>query len=564
MWKKRPVNSYQELKALRPGSSFDLPGYTSLKTADLPVIKNLSEVKDLIKSRLTDTNIVVFTDYDVDGVMSASIIIKMLAFLTRLAAKVYNKEPSAINLLVPNRLTDGYGFNVPTAQSVRDSLVILLDNGVVQHEAIAVAKANGNEVVVIDHHEPDDKPCKADIVVNPHAVSGGLFNEYCAAGLCYRVVRSMFEDEWVVKNTPGGIITEAMDEFLFLAAVATIADVVPLLNENRMIVKNGLKEIPPSWRSFINYLCETDEERDHVWGDEIRFKVAPAINAAGRLGELTPNFILAMCLNKNGQRDTVAKHIRRQNKLRRKDTEEDLKQINKFIDKSPDLLVHNALILKTGASAGVVGIIAGRLTDRYQKPSFVFSKCVNGEIVGSVRTLAGTVHLKQVLDEVANKYPGVIIRHGGHELAAGVTVNAARFDEFVAAVYEIVDKLTFHIETDKYYDFEISPTDDWFDVFAELEENGPWGEGNPTPVFKVTVDLTSDSIKTKEFKETVRLMDADLHEYLGFGMKDDVEGKGRLNLYGTVCRNEYHGGDRMQFTIDGLEDISDQQMAMTV
>ena len=98
MWKKRPVNSYQELKALRPGSSFDLPGYTSLKTAELPVIKNLSEMKELIKSRLTDTNIVVFTDYDVDGVMSASIIIKMLAFLTRLAAKVYNKEPSAINL----------------------------------------------------------------------------------------------------------------------------------------------------------------------------------------------------------------------------------------------------------------------------------------------------------------------------------------------------------------------------------------------------------------------------------------------------------------------------------
>ena len=496
--------------------------------------------------------------------MSASIIIKMLAFLTRLAAKVNEKNPSAINLLVPDRMKDGYGFNATTAQTIQDSLIILLDNGTVQHEAINIAKANGNEVVVIDHHEPDNSPCEADILVNPHAVSGGLFNEYCAAGLCYRVVRSMMEEKWVIDNTPADILSEAMEEFIFLAAVATIADVVPLLNENRMIVKHGLKRIPPSWRPFINYLCETDDERDHVWGDEIRFKVAPAINASGRLGELTSNFILAMCLNKNGQRDTVAKHILRQNAKRRNLTDSGIKLITNHIEKNPDLLIHNALVINSAAHVGVVGIIAGRLADKYQKPCFVFTKNESGEYVGSARTKPGTVNLKQLLDEVAAKFPGVIIRHGGHELAAGITVDAKRFDDFVSAVYSIVDKLTYQVETDKFYDFEISPTDDWFDVFKELEENGPWGEGNPTPVFMVNVDLASDSMKVKAFKETVRLMDADLHEYLGFGMKEDVEGKDQLKLFGTICRNEYHGGDRMQFTIDGFEDVSNQQVAMTV
>ena len=564
MWKKRPVNSYEELKATRPGSTFDIPEYPTIASDKLPAVKNLAEAKEKIFSRLTDSSIVVSTDYDVDGVMSASIIIKMLAFLTRLAAKVNEKNPSAINLLVPDRMKDGYGFNATTAQTIQDSLIILLDNGTVQHEAINIAKANGNEVVVIDHHEPDNSPCEADILVNPHAVSGGLFNEYCAAGLCYRVVRSMMEEKWVIDNTPADILSEAMEEFIFLAAVATIADVVPLLNENRMIVKHGLKRIPPSWRPFINYLCETDDERDHVWGDEIRFKVAPAINASGRLGELTSNFILAMCLNKNGQRDTVAKHILRQNAKRRNLTDSGIKLITNHIEKNPDLLIHNALVINSAAHVGVVGIIAGRLADKYQKPCFVFTKNESGEYVGSARTKPGTVNLKQLLDEVAAKFPGVIIRHGGHELAAGITVDAKRFDDFVSAVYSIVDKLTYQVETDKFYDFEISPTDDWFDVFKELEENGPWGEGNPTPVFMVNVDLASDSMKVKAFKETVRLMDADLHEYLGFGMKEDVEGKDQLKLFGTICRNEYHGGDRMQFTIDGFEDVSNQQVAMTV
>lgn len=564
MYQKRPVNTYAELLATRPGSTFTIADYLSLPTENLPAIRNLAEAKQSINERLTGSSIVVYTDYDVDGVMSASIIIKMLAFMTRLYAKIYGKQPSAINLLVPDRMKDGYGFNAAAASNIHDSLILLLDNGTVQHSAIITAKANRNTVIVIDHHEPDETPCEADILVNPHAVTGGLFNEYCAAGLCYRVARAIMEEKDVIENTPAEILKEALDEFIFLAAVATIADVVPLLNENRMIVKNGLKKIPPSWRPFINYLCETDDERDHVWGDEIRYKVAPAINASGRLGELTANFILAMCLNKNGQRDTVAKHILRQNEKRRNLTDSGIKLINNAIDKHPQLLAHNAVIVQATVHAGVVGIIAGRLADKYQKPCFVFTKNEAGEFVGSARTKPGTVNLKQLLDEVNKKFPGVIVRHGGHELAAGITVDGNKFDTFTQAVYSIVDLLTYQTETDQYYDFEIRPTDDWFNVYNELEEYGPWGEGNPTPVFMVNVDMTSDKIKTRVFKETIRIMDADLHEYLGFGMKDDVEGKDNLNLYGTICRNEYHGGDRMQFTIDGIEDVSNQQMAIPV
>lgn len=556
MYKKRPVNSFEELKKLRPGSDFQIENYKSVDSDKLPHIENLDKAVTTIVINLVDTNIVVYTDYDVDGVMSASIVVKLLALLTRLYARFTNKTPSAINLLVPDRMKDGYGFNVAAAEQIHNSLVLLLDNGIVQHEAIDVAKANNNTVVVLDHHSPDEKLPNADVIVNPNAIPGGQFNEYCAAGICYRLARQMLTIEAVKNAVPANILHDALEEFNFLAAVATIADVVPLLNENRMIVKNGLRNIPESWRPFVNYLCETSEDRDHVWGDEIRFKVAPAINATGRLGELTPQFILAMCLNKDGQRDTVAKHILRQNQRRRADTAEAISIINTCLEKDKTVEKHNAVIINSEAPIGVIGIVAGKLADKYQKPCFVFSKNEAGELVGSARTKSGTVNLKELLDKISKSIPSVIIRHGGHELAAGVTVSESGFDKFKEAVFNIVDNIEYHPDTDEFYDFEIKPSGNWFDAFSELEENGPWGEGNPAPVYMVELDVSS--MKKKIFKETIRIMDNELHEYLGFGMKAQIEGADKLRLIGNISRNEYHGGDRMQFTITAIEPVYEQ------
>lgn len=556
MYKKRNVNSFEELKKSRPGSNYQIKNYKFIKSEELPRIENLEKAVETIVKHLVGANIVVYTDYDVDGVLSAAIVFKLLALLTRLYARFTNKSPSTINLLVPDRMKDGYGFNVNAAEKISNSLVLLLDNGIVQHEAIDVAKANNNTVIVLDHHSPDEKLPNADVIVNPNAIQGGQFNEYCAAGICYRLARRMLDIEAVRNAIPANIHQEAMEEFNFLAAVATIADVVPLLNENRMIVKNGLKNIPESWRPFINYLCETSEERDHVWGDEIRFKVAPAINATGRLGELTPQFILAMSLNKEGQRDTVAKHILRQNQRRRTETAEAIRKINASLEKDETVNQHNAIIIKSDAHIGVIGIVAGKLADKYQKPCFVFSKNEAGELVGSVRTKSGTVNLKELLDNISKTIPSVVLKHGGHELAAGVTITEAGFNKFQETVFNAVDNIEYHLETDEYYDFEIKPTDNWFDVFSELEEQGPWGEGNPAPVYMVELDISS--VKKKIFKETIRLMDGELHEYLGFGLKAQIEGAEKLRLIGNISRNEYHGGDRMQFTITAIEPVYEQ------
>lgn len=532
-WIRNNFATLEERQKSIPGSLYDIPDYVSTTTA-LPKITNLSLMANRISEYLIGKKIVIVGDYDVDGIMSTGIMLKTLKFLCDAASKVSGKPASFIDFMIPDRENDGYGFNEKQASQITDSVIILLDNGIVQYEAIRIAKANRNTVFVVDHHQPGGTMPDADLIVNPHAVSGGAFNEYCASGLSYRLAREIFSQPWVSAFVVEGPVKALLEELLFMAAVATVADVVPVLNENRVIIKEGMKTIPPHWENIC--FCLMNTKKKSLNEGDIAYKIAPAINALSRMGRLDKAILEELFFADDTAH--VADTMQSLNVLRKECTEKAMKSLE-IPDKSAKVLV----VQSENVSHGIAGIIAGRLCDKEAKPVFMFGPEQDGLITGSARAVKGTVHLKNLLDKVGEKIPGLLEKYGGHESAAGVTIRRDRLDEFNKAVNEISDYAPI---TTMVYDFEL-PENNWQGVYKAIQEYAPYGEGNPSPMLHFRCEPDPKEIVIMK-REHLKVLQGN-NECVVFGLahKYNPAQEGSLDLYGTLQLNEYRGGLSIQF-----------------
>lgn len=538
-WVKSKFATLEERQKSIPGSLYAIPDYISAKV--LPKIENLSEMAKAISEHMIGKKIMIVGDYDVDGIMSTGIMLKTLKFLCEAASKVSGKAASTIDFMIPDRENDGYGFNEKQAEQLKDSLVLLLDNGIVQYEAIRKAKENGNTVFVVDHHQPGETMPDADLIVNPHAISGGEFNEYCAAGLSYRLAREIFSQPWVSAYVVEGPVNALLEELLFMAAVATVADVVPVLNENRVIIQEGMKKIPPHWENVCFVLMNT--KKTALNEGDIAYKIAPAINALSRMGRLDKAIIEELMFAEDTEH--VADTMQSLNVRRKEETEKAMKSLL-MPDKTEVkvIVVHSEII-----GQGIAGIIAGRLCEKESKPVFMFGPEKNGLITGSARAEKGTVHLKNLLDKLNASRPGLIEKYGGHEAAAGVSIRRERLEEFAQAVNAMAD---YEPITTKQYDFEL-PESNWQGVYEAIQKYAPYGEGNPSPMlhFRCTPNPNEITVMKKEHLKVYQ----GNNECVGFGLarKYDPVQEGALNMYGTLQLNEYRGGLSIQFNAIDVE-----------
>lgn len=536
-WKKSTFSTLEERQKSIPGALFDVPDYLTRTSDTLPKIMNLSELAMAITERLVNREIVIVPDYDCDGIMSGVIMYQALLFLTETAKQLSGKNASTCRFVVPDRALDGYGFSVSHAEQITNSVVILLDNGIVQYDAIEKAKQNGCEVFVVDHHEPGERLPDADIIVNPHAIPGGDYDNYCAAGLCYRLVREIFQQNWLVRSVAENTLQEKMKEFLFMASIATVADVVPVLWENRVIIKEGTRYIPPRWEEICFTLM--DSKKSILNEGDIAFKIAPAINAVGRLGELNADFIMDLAVG--DALDQLAARMQYMNAQRKQMTKDAMKTVT-ITDRNAKVVI----VKGHGVAAGIVGIIAGNLAERFGKPVFVFGDAENGLITGSARAMKGTLHLKKLLDKVEKQNPGITVRYGGHESAAGVTIRDEAFDAFEKALNALAD---YQPITEREYDFELGGDYDWFNIYDAIQEYAPFGEGNPSPLLHIHMNPQTDDVVIMG-KEHLKIKDG-IYEAVGFNMAGrydrDVP---ECDLYGCLQLNEYRGGMRIQLNIE--------------
>lgn len=549
MWQKNNVSSITDLIAQRPGADFDLDHYMSLRSDELPVISNLSLMSESILNLLTGHEILIVTDYDTDGITAGIILKKSLLFLSQWLSDELGRSASAIRLEVPNRFSDGYGFQKRHAEMISDGIIILLDNGISQLSEIQYARERGNTVFVVDHHLPGDTLPDADLIVNPWAVPGSKFSDYCAAGLTYRLVREMFQFCGVDDETT----QSAMQEFVFLAAVGTVGDMVPVLNENRVIVKHGLNNIPEIWKHAVNVLL--DEQRDSVSVDDIGFSISPCFNAPGRLGHLDSNMLDRLGLASEDDKDTIAHELRDMNAVRREKTNEAVQIVEQIISKN-DLDQYPAIIVCSDQLfPGVLGIVAGNVAERHRKPVILLAPSENGHLVGSSRTY-GKTHLKHMLDAVSH----LLIRYGGHAAAAGLTVDESELEHMKASVYDYLESHTDKSDDIQMYDFDLLPEEDWQPLYDQVSYFGPFGQDNPAPVFRCEfTPLPGLTKRIGEGRNHIKIKGR-RYDAVGFNMADLYESRISdercLCLYGQLSENIYHGQSVLQLQLLDFEQSS--------
>lgn len=440
-----------------------------------PFIENLDEAVVYVKKCIAaGLNIHIVGDYDCDGVMSTTGLY--------LGLKEAGVEAS---VRFPRRFSEGYGLSMKIIDEIDDGLIITVDNGIAAIDQVAAAKAKGLKVVVIDHHlrRDDNALPEADVIVDPNALDGSEFNYYCGAGLVYRFVKKLVPDSPLIVP------------ILAMASIATVADVMELVGDNRNIVIDGLKAINErKVTAGMNALLD-ELGISHVTEGDYGFKLGPVVNASGRLKDDGPQEVFNLLkitspaggLNYFAELDALvlqAKDLIRTNGKRQDMVREAMNKVyemiekNQLQDKKPIILYHPDF------SEGIVGILAGRIAEEYQTPSIVFTDShTEGILKGSGRT-SGDIHLKNLLDEISDVFVG----YGGHAGAAGVSVKADRLDELKTRLSKKLAGVIKDLpEVDKdtiYYDLEINVSDVPA-MINKLNRFAPYGQGNPQILFKV-------------------------------------------------------------------------------
>ena len=451
--------------------------------ADSYQIKDMNKAVELVK-KYKNKNIVVVGDYDVDGQTSISIL-----YLT-LKSMGYN-----VAYRIPHRFSEGFGINCNIVDEIPEgSLIITCDNGIAQVEAINYARDNDFEVIIIDHHEPmveNDNVVMpyANVIIDPVALKGTCeFDGYCGAGLCYKFAR-MFLD---------GNNDELLVKLQTLAAIGTIADVMPLTNENYALVRIALGRMnQPQYCTTGTYalLNATKLVSKEISSKDVGFSIAPVLNSISRLNDKGAEDGVKLltildeskyhealnsaeaCIRMNDERKQL------QNELFEVAKEEVL---NNFADDIPIVLY-----LKEAAE-GLLGPIAAKIAEEFKRPAFVVTETPYDDILkGSARSY-GNYDIKAELDKISD----LLYRYGGHTGAAGLSVERQNLEEVRKALNK--NASGYEYSSDLYYDLEIS-MDEIPAAIDELKKYAPYGEGNPEPVFYIPEFITLKDNRKNEF-----------------------------------------------------------------
>lgn len=418
----------------------------------------------VIKAITENEKICIYGDYDVDGTCSTAI---LYLFLKELDGNV--------EYYIPKRLTEGYGLNktgIDYIHSKNISLLITVDCGITAVEETAYAKSLGIDVIICDHHQPKEKIPDAYAVLDPLKPECAYpFPYLSGAGVAFKLAQGV--SERIGKR-------DLPIKYLDLVALAGAADIVPLIDENRVLLKEGINQINNSPRPGIAALIEKSNlQAGDLTSGQIVFTIAPRINAVGRLGD-AERAVQLMITDSKAEANKLAQVLETENFQRRKIDEDTFSSALERIETTTDLTAHNAIILhKESWHPGVIGIVASRLVEKYYRPTIMLTT-VDGIAKGSARSISNF----NIYDAL-RKCEDLLVHFGGHQAAAGLALEVNKLDEFKLKFYSIVNE-TITAEDllpEVLIDSRLNFSEITGKFLRILEQFSPFGPGNMRPVF---------------------------------------------------------------------------------
>ena len=484
------------------------------------LLPGMRETVSLLRAAIADgKTIMVYGDYDADGVCASSILMEVL-----------HEEGASLAYRIPSRHTEGYGLN---AEAVRDiarkaQLLITVDCGVSNVDEVALAKELGLTVIITDHHQPPEVLPQADVVMDP-LLGDYPFPGLCGAGVALKICQALQGMAGVEKR-------------LDLAAIATVADVVPLRDENRIIVSEGMKRIASTARPGLRaLLVSAGLDSKDLSADDLAFRIGPRLNAAGRLGDaklgvhllLTPDPVKA---------SNIAAMLEEANRTRQRFEREMTAAALRQLEGGPGSGTHVLVVSGEGWNPGLIGLTAGRLCERFHLPAIALS--VSGDTaVGSCRSIPG-INIYQMLTACAD----LLERFGGHEQAAGLTVKT----ENIPLLRQCLEKVISAAAPEETFlpamEYDLSvPFRTWTpETLSLLSRLEPTGCGNPPPLFLLQGAEVQSIRRVGKDGSHLRLavLDEDLSivEGIAFGAGDTAdESPQKLDLLYRPTLNDFRG-----------------------
>jgi len=527
-----------------------------------------------------DKKLCVVADYDCDGATACAVAVRGLRLL----------GARHVDYLVPDRVVDGYGLTAPISERVKKSgadVLITVDNGIASVDGVARAKALGLQVLVTDHHLPGSELPAADVIVNPNQ-PGCTFESKSMAGvgvMFYTLLalrselrkRGVFDapsdagpPQGASAPLGGSAAREAasvgakhpqpkLDTLLPLVALGTVADVVKLDANNRRLVAQGLKRVRalaiPA--GLAHLFIAAGRKAEVATTFDFGFALGPRINAAGRLSDMTLG-IECLLTDDTGRADELAKTLDGINRERREiegDMREQAMMIAESLFDEGDEPPPAICVFDPDFHEGVVGIVASRIKDKLHRPTFVFAASAaegkEHELKGSGRSIPG-FHLRDALDLVSKRYPGVILRFGGHAMAAGCTVAEEFFDDFENGLNEVAQEwldaatLTRRMETDGPLAAEYRRVD-----LVDALHKEVWGQGFAAPTFSEEVEVVSQRLVGEKHLALKLKHQGEPVDGIWFGHTEPLPPK--VTLAFRLDADEWNGVRRVRFLVEAAQ-----------
>ena len=501
------------------------------------LLPNMEAAIDRILAALDrQEHIVLFGDYDVDGVTSLALLAEMW--------RAYGAAPE---LFLPLRMEEGYGLSRESLERCLEQhqpqLLIAMDCGTSSVDEIAVLKKRGLDVIVLDHHEPKSALPNCVAIVNPKIDPESPFHYFCSVGIVFKLCHAL------LKKRP--LENFDLKSKLDLVALGTVADIVPLRGENRTFVQRGALEIARSTRPGLKKLIDVSGVRPPILTEDIGFRLGPRLNAAGRLSTAEKSLQLLLTQDE-GEAAELAEFLDKQNRGR----QEVEKQIfvaaeEKIADEFESTRDAAIVVSARGWHPGVLGIVASRIVRKYHRPAIVIGFDENGVGKGSGRSIEG-LNLVEALTRCADK----IDKYGGHEMAAGLTIQEKNVDLFSEAFRQTARELLSdeNLQPRLRLDHELAFSELNFDFLRWHEMLQPFGNGNPQPLFFARgVESAAVPRVVTDKHLVLRLRQQNYHQRaIYFGGASVALPPTPWDVAFRIKADEYEGDTRLEMQVEAL------------
>jgi len=487
----------------------------------------------------------IVADYDCDGATACAVALRGLRAMG-----------ARVDFIVPNRFEYGYGLTPEivelTARQTAPDVIITVDNGIASIDGVEAARQRGIDVVVTDHHLPGDALPDARVIVNPNQPECGFPSKHLAGvGVVFYVLLAL-RAELRRRGVFDAQTQPKLDNLLDLVALGTVADVVKLDTNNRILVAQGIKRMRAGRMHAGVAALFRVAGRDARCASpfDLGFALGPRLNAAGRLEDMSLG-IECLTTDDEGRAWAIAQQLNDIN-LKRREIEAEMQDTALLhLDDFQPASANTIAVFDDGWHQGVIGIVASRLKEKFYRPTITFAPAGDGWIKGSGRSIPG-FHLRDALDLVSKKVPGLIDKFGGHAMAAGLTIRGDHFDTFAEAFEAVGRAWLTEAQLERVVETDGPLEDDFYSTqFIELLDGQVWGQGFAPPVFCDEFRVLSQRILKDRHLKLLLERNGRRYDAIWFGHTDALGEKARVAF--RLDANEYNGVTKVQLLVEHAE-----------